>query len=149
MRMPSNFANIEEQADKTQAGQYELHLTYPAFQPEPTPRPDENKHPARTDGTEIVYGCNYVRRNAISKAALRRGRHIADTVVFIASSLGHESVLQEEPKAMVDHMNPIVEGQEPPAPSTPLKGQDAREAAVATPASVETPNGWATPSSAS
>lgn len=145
MRLPSNFANIDKQAGKTQAGQYELHLTYPVtLQPDPNLRPDENRHPALADGTKIAYGCNYVRRTAISKAALRRGRHITDTVVLIASPLGDEVVLQEEPKVLVDQMNPVaVESGDHLTPATPLEAQDAGGDTNTTPASAATSNGLA------
>lgn len=154
MHLPSNFANVEEQADKTNGGQYELHLTYPAtLQPGPNLQSDENRDPALTDGNEIVYGCNYVRRNDISRAALRKGRHIADTVVLIASPLGDEPVLQEEPKVLLDQMNLVsAEAGDLPVPTTPLKDQNAGKAVEGTPTSVvTTPNGWMkslTPSSA-
>lgn len=145
MHLPSNFANVEEQADKTQGGQYELHLTYPAtFQPDLNLRPDGNRDPALADGAEIAYGCNYVRRNAISKAALRKGRHIADTIVLIASPLGDEMVLREEPKVLVDQMNPaVVEEAGHLAQSSPLKAQGASGDANTTPRSAATPNGLA------
>lgn len=145
MQLPANFANTEEQAAKTQAGQYELHLTYPAtIQPDPKLRPDENKYPSLTAGDEIVYGCNYVRRNAISKAALRKGRDIADTVVLIASPLGDVAELQEEPKVLIDQMSPAaVETGDQLAPSTPRRGQGAGEALGATPSPGATPSGLA------
>lgn len=58
--------------------------------------------------------------------------------------------MQEEPKVLVDQMKPVaVQAGDHPAPSTPLKGQVAGEAAGATPTSVGTPNGLETPISAS
>lgn len=143
MQLPVNFANTEEQAAKTLAGQYELHLTYPAtIQPDPRLWSDENKDPSL--GAKIVYGCNYVRRNAISKAAFRKGRDIADTVVLIASPLFDATDLQEEPKVLVDKMSPAaVETWDQLAPSTPRKGQDASETLGATPSPGATPSGLA------
>lgn len=144
MQLPANFAITEEQAAKTRAGQYELHLTYPAtLQPDPS-LPDENKDPSLAAGAEIVYGCNYVRRNAISKAALRKGRDIADTVVLIASPLEDKTELQEEPKVLIDKMSPAaIETGDQLAPSTPRKGQDAGEALGATLSPGATPSGLA------
>ncbi|SPO03922.1 uncharacterized protein DNG_06605 [Cephalotrichum gorgonifer] len=142
MRLPSNFANIEVQAAKTQAGQYELRLTYPASA-DRTLRPDENDYPSLTGETKIVYGCNFVRRNAISKAALRKGCHITDTVVLIASPQGDESVLQEDPKVQVDEMNTVViEAGDQLAPATPMKDKDLAGAPEPKPSSAAF-DGWA------
>lgn len=135
MRLPSNFANIEEQVAKTQAGQYELHITYPAaIQSDPNLGPDENQHPTLASETKIGYGGNYVRRNTVSRAALRKGCHIADTVVLIASPLCDEAVPQKEPRVFVDQMNPVaVEVGDQLGPATPLKSQGAGEALPLTP----------------
>ncbi|PKS10433.1 hypothetical protein jhhlp_002184 [Lomentospora prolificans] len=123
MQLPTCLPSIENQVAKLQAGQYEYSISYPqTVQPGLNIDADENESPSQSaDKKKIVYGCIPMRRNAVSRVALGQGIHMTNTITMIASPLEHECLIQEEPKVLVDPVNPAVSKvDQVQLPSTPL-----------------------------
>lgn len=127
MQLPACLPGIEDQVAKLQAGQYEYSISYPpTLQPDRNIDADENESPPRSGDKKIAYGCNPARRNAVSKAALRKGIHMTNTITMIASPLEHEVLIREEPKVLIDQLkDTVTEVAQVQAPPSPLQSSGA------------------------